>query len=403
MLRLVYGFIVAFGLIGATDAGAQGRSPFDGFYVGAQIGSDDVMSKVKTDNATVEDGWTDKDALSYGGFLGYGLTFNKTFYLGAELSYTISNHHFYSFIDTPGGYFQQDLELNNTFAAMLRAGTVVGNSLVYLKGGAVNSEFQFACCMNFLPQVDDKKRAWGLGLGGGIEAYLGGGLSLRADYTFAKYDSVSFTDMQPRTVQFDTIESTLQFGLAYHFNSVRGPVEHANFAGWYGGVFGAYSNFASGPLLPDDGQISASAHGTGIGLLGGYRAQFQRWVLGLEVDGALHDVEYADPAFGQSHHMKNSYGIAVQAGYVIGNTLLFAKVGAVRSVFDSTFAGVFAKDTHNGVQYGAGMETALSRHLSLRLDLTRGEYESKTFTDGLDVFTMDPTVSTSRAAIIYRY
>ena len=61
------------------------------------------------------------------------------------------------------------------------------------------------------------------------------------------------------------------------------------------------------------------------------------------------------------------------------------------------------KDFHSGIQYGVGMETALSRSLSVRLDWTRSEFEGKTFLDGADVLTMEPTVSTSRAAIIYWY
>ena len=218
--------------------------------------------------------------------------------------------------------------MNQSFGASLRAGTVVGNSLLYLKAGAVNTELQYNCCLPavFVP-VNQSDRVWGARFGGGVETFLGGGFALRADYSFTSFNTANFSanTLEPRRLTYDSRGSALRFGLAYHFGSKGAPLEHARFAGLYGGLAGSYGNFASGPLDPTDGEVSASAYGAGLGIMGGYRYQLNRFVLGVEVDAAAYDVKYSDPSFGggQFHEMKDTFGVSAQLGYVFG------KVGPV--------------------------------------------------------------------------
>ena len=82
----------------AALAQSGSSSPFDGFYVGAQVGANDVMSKVGSTNTvtgslSIENGVTDKSSLSYGVFAGYGRVLANSIYLGAELDYSDSDHH----------------------------------------------------------------------------------------------------------------------------------------------------------------------------------------------------------------------------------------------------------------------------------------------------------------------
>jgi outer membrane immunogenic protein len=160
--------------------------------------------------------------------------------------------------------------------------------------------------------------------------------------------------------------------------------------------------------------VESDASGTGVGgnLFTGYGYTFCNGAyLGGEVFGSLSSLEHKTnlPTTGNlSLKLKNSYGISALPGYwITDNSLLYARVGYVRSKFEESLQGL-ASHNHelNGLQLGIGLQTTLVDNLSLRGEYIHTNYQStpsRSYANGLITTNYRPTTDQFGLALAYRF
>lgn len=166
---------------------------------------------------------------------------------------------------------------------------------------------------------------------------------------------------------------------------------------------------------------SNDASGTGAGgnIFAGYGYTFDSgFYLGGEIFGGLSSLAYnstnisnftsgstsGDATINSSMQLKNSYGISFLPGLMVThNTLLYGRVGYVRSQFDLENSIPIANNNEleagsentslNGSQLGIGLETVLTKHWSLRGEYTYTDYNS--FNRSANASTLTSTSNTT--------
>lgn len=162
-----------------TTAGADAFSP--GFCNGMALGNSAAIGCEEDDNGGFEGGlrlgydWQD------GGFV-YGALIEGSY---VDISDSVT-----AFSITPAAY-QFTRELNFLGAARLRAGFLASDDvLIYATGGvaygSIDRGFVTTNVSNSFTQFDDNadSGSWGYQVGGGVEAMIGGGWSLGAEYIY---------------------------------------------------------------------------------------------------------------------------------------------------------------------------------------------------------------------------
>lgn len=159
-----------------------------------------------------------------------------------------------------------------------------------------------------------------------------------------------------------------------------------------------------------------AASGLEFGVVGGYRMKQDRFVFGVEVDGSLSNAKgtlssYDDgvDVFTLEVEKRYSYAIGPRVGYLItDNSLAFVGIDWTRGNFKSTAVlnGVSESGTEslNGVRFGAGLEVAATKEMSVRLDYQHTTWKKYSEADaGGGTFSLDPTEDTARVGVIYSF
>ncbi|MFN3371650.1 MAG: outer membrane protein [Sphingomonadaceae bacterium] len=178
-------------------AGAASAEPFNGGYVGAELGWQQDRARTTVTVGAPPLRQTDKgSSFAYGGVLGYDAKVANGFVLGAEASLSGDSGK----IDGPRGL---EYDAGRTFGLAARAGVLATpETLVYGRGGWVNSRFT----------VDDGTNSRGRNrdgwtLGGGIEQMLASNVSAKVEYRYSRFKS-----LPARTADISVDDATARFG-----------------------------------------------------------------------------------------------------------------------------------------------------------------------------------------------
>ncbi len=182
----------------------------DGFYVGAQVGYDMYRVKDEVDvldndgNALSSDPTLNANGWAGGLFLGYGKYFDQ-FYLGAEIFGNASGAKSSSDTDviTETGDLlsvDSDVKVKSEYGISILPGYKVNNtSLLYIRVGynwaKIDHDVDFdgigAGDLPLSMSDDESNTVHGWSGGVGIETLLADNFSVRAEYTYTKYNNAS--------------------------------------------------------------------------------------------------------------------------------------------------------------------------------------------------------------------
>lgn len=185
-----------------------------------------------------------------------------------------------------------------------------------------------------------------------------------------------------------------------------------DWSGFYlGGHIGGISADLNGRSFGGvGGTVSPTPRGILGGVLGGYNYQISNLVFGVEADVSFaqaNDLDsgaFVSPFEGQFQH---SYSLRGRLGYGLDRTLLYATAGAIwaQASVDSQSPGTRDKQTHFGVQVGAGVEHALSQNLIVRAEYLFGGFDRERYTvlagGPSDNYGLESQVA--RAAAIWKF
>lgn len=176
---------------------------------------------------------------------------------------------------------------------------------------------------------------------------------------------------------------------------------------WSGLYVGAAAGYAIGTSeLSVDGPATPFGLRGGQGVLtAGYDFRLNpRWVAGL----------FADYAFGQADGgqtilfpftLDNQWAIGGRLGVLATpKTLLYASAGYTAADFKATSGPEFRLETTlDGFFVGLGVEQALSRNLSVKLDYRYSDYEDAKAIVDTALFTFENTVHSVRVGVNWRF
>lgn len=207
----------------------------DGFYVGAQVGYD--MYRIEhefavggaavvldaSDSTISVDGWVG------GLFLGYGKYWDN-FYLGAEIfgnaSGAKSDWNATASDPTESLDVDVDLKVKSQYGISLLPGFKLNNnSLLYLRVGYnwakvdLDVDADTAAGVDLIDS-DSSETVHGWGYGVGLETLLMDNLSVRAEYTYTKYNNVDGDDdADDLFADFDHVsDNQFMMSLVYHIS-----------------------------------------------------------------------------------------------------------------------------------------------------------------------------------------
>lgn len=414
---------------------ARADSAFDGPYAGLTVGYLDGGFKetyrevFPTIEERIERTYFGLSGFQLEGMAGYGRTFGDTF-LGAEALVGYTSAHrldrhdvFITTAAPPFQKFENTWDMGLTYGGALRLGRLVSaNTLVYLRGGYVISEFDGAV----FETAGNNLSGWLAGLG--TEIALSRWLNFRADYSYRGYEAV----MRPfpaipalpsfsRTDTFKPSVHVFGAGLVVNFGAenkedakkrgMKTP-EGFSFDGFYGAALAGYTqgdieffeffrNDAGGGTLVQTTDVEdKNLDGLSGEFAVGFGKTWNGIYLGGEGIAVLNRVAKADTIrdvtsgvstidFREEFSQHNAYGLAARAGLPIaGNMLAYLRGGYVWTTFkydrlgelrDPSGAllaqfGFEFDDNAGGILGGAGLELALCRFLAARLDYTFTDY-----------------------------
>lgn len=181
-------------------------------------------------------------------------------------------------------------------------------------------------------------------------------------------------------------------------------------APWTGFYFGATYGGGFGKTTTDTavGRFDISQSGGLVTGFAGYDYQIGRSVIGLEADigaGRLNGAEN-DAAGGRTSIGLDRIGsIRARAGFLVSPTLLaYATAGYAWTKFDLTASnGVTIAETFSGFQVGGGLQYKLSRQWDLKVEYLYTDLGSKSVSHNGVTNTYDPSFSTVRAGLSFKF
>jgi outer membrane immunogenic protein len=376
---------------------------WSGFYVGGNYGT--VIAQWRAHTGAANDHLGDVEVndagLTAGAQAGYNWQFDPNWLVGVEgdIGYLGTNRRFKDWNDAT------IVGIKTTWYGTMRvrAGYVMGASLLYATGGAAFVHIDDAFGGNSFtgapgPATNTSIKA-GWAAGGGIETKLSRSWSTTTEYLYVDAGSTIFASNPFGTLSDTTTVDhrfhVIKSGLNYRFG---GPSEGLpflpfsntplltpahNWAGFYvGGNVGAGISVARAvatPNTPADATGETDINGTGF--TGGGQAGYNlmiipKWFVGVEGDinylGIDHSfVEWNDS---DTFALKTDWYSTLRGrvGSTTGPAFLYLTGGAAFvHVRDTPTQGTLATSvskTASGWVFGGGVETALDAHWSARLE-----------------------------------
>ena len=195
-------FVAAVG--GASIAAPAVAAPFDGAYVGAQVGwQSEKMRDVKSSFGTVPVN-DRKESITGGVFVGYDATINGRFVVGAEAGLDLASD---DEVQGSNGNANYSVEPKYSFDLTARAGYLAdAKTLLYVRGGYTNARTHAAMVNGTAIESGSSSQSGWLA-GGGVERQVAQNLTARLEYRYSKFSEGDGKDYRHRVLA----------GLAYRF------------------------------------------------------------------------------------------------------------------------------------------------------------------------------------------
>ncbi|WP_027062470.1 outer membrane protein [Mesorhizobium loti] len=394
-----------------------------GFYIGVHGGG--AFGNMGYDQLPVPPGDTSlsyrfgAENFAYGVHGGFDYQFSNRWVAGFELDYTQINSDYSPF--ESGGHGTL-VKANSIYSVSGRAGYLVTpQTLVYgrLGYGGIKLEAE----EGFFDTAS--KTVGAVELGVGAETFLYGNLTGRIEANY--FQGFNKFTLDADGESFEPHYLLVTAGLAYRFNAQNGSAYSAEAApdmkwsGFYAGLDGSY-NFGVMHLDVDVPGATVGPYGAqtfGGGGFAGYNFLLgSSYLLGVEAGAEYLDARFKDPTqnsldpdgptlFGT---VKASLSLTARAGYfATPSTLVYAKGGFAGLLTDANdeFFGLDGGGSKmlSAYQVGAGIESALTDKLSLRVE---GVY-TKAFTgltvanSQLDQNELKPSLLTGKIGLAYHF
>jgi outer membrane immunogenic protein len=257
--------------------------------------------------------------------------------------------------------------------------------------------------------LDEHENMDGYVLGVGMETAVRDNWSIKTEYRYTRYDSVSFTGIAG--AEFDPYSHTFHIAANYRFGSdgtvpaVASPAY--DWSGFYvGGSIGA------GQIVNDTSLLAGIFEFDGLsgdGIFGelsaGYDHDFGSFVAGVMVDANYSSIK----ANVLGTDLKSDYGFDIlgRIGMKVNpSTLAYVLGGYSRAHFKldtSAFGGIGGNWSGNGFSVGGGLETAISRNITAGIEYRYSQFESEDFGTGINSIEVKPSLHTVRIGLKYKF
>lgn len=409
------------------------NNPGNGFYAGLQAGPSLLSSDVDgprgpaAGDGRLTAGFGDLTSVG-GGFLGYAWNQDRwQFALEAELDEGSGSwDHRRS-----EGARDFSVERGTSLAGSARLGYWLNPAAqLYGRAGLAFTEFTTDYQHGGHPvREDDTQR--GVRLGTGAEVTFNPRWFGRMEWSHTGYHGYDATDADDRSDRFENRESTIRLGVGYRFYDASTPdiaaVPDDAFDGPYLGVQGGAAWLHTDNRGEDRGQDGSGTlradradDGLQAGVFAGYgqRLGSSPIYLGVELEAENSDAGWESARTpnrrNYSAERGSGLGAGIRVGYLLEGALLYARIGHVRSKFDTDyqFAGesvdIRDRRTLSGLRTGFGLEMPASENLFVRLDYSYTDYGSyridyATSTSDSAQETFDHDEATFQVGIGYRF
>lgn len=368
----------------------SGASAWQGFYIGASLSESVGNTKFNVGNGAVTFDGLGSRGTGAGVLAGYNYVFGNGILLGLEGSVDHNGQAIDIGVDSYGGTLRAKAENDFSGALNARIGYLTTPStLVYGSVGAVAlhgvGSYDLVVPTDSILMSDTKKDYfYGLAtVTGGIETRVSGNWRARYEYAaeFLKakfYRGTLPIEVQPRT-------GVARYSLIYSFGD-NAPMAPASFTPTWTGAFVALGGGREQKSneytleISREGNLDLDGFGSD-GWSGqataGFNYQFaSRWVAGLEAAGTVSDAKNRFSYLTASliGDKNRTASARLRAGYLLSPETLAYVIGGVSERLNGlTLAGVGGEGLsrtyrRHGVDLGAGMETFVSAHVSVRAE-----------------------------------
>lgn len=160
---------------------------------------------------------------------------------------------------------------------------------------------------------------------------------------------------------------------------VPAPIVAAGYD-WSGFYAGAQLEYGDVDADTTAGADAAEGDGVLYGIFGGYRYDLGNFVVGVELDLNMADIDLEDPAGADAGTLDAVYRLGAEVGYDAGPALIYGTAGVAMAT--ATIGGTEYDD--NGYFYGAGVDYLLTDQIVLGAEVLQHEFEEFD-SSGLDV------------------
>lgn len=408
----------------AAPAEATYQAPnWTGFYVGVHGGMAsgnmgyDVLPFFPGDELLSFD--FSRQESAYGIHAGFDYQFGNRWVAGLEIDYSPQTLTYTPF---DNGLRFTLVEAKSDFAATGRLGYLVTpETLFYGRLGYASLKLEAAEGADGMAE----KSTGAIKAGFGSETFVAENVTARIEANYVDGTSELVT---ADFYSFDPKYLMVIAGLSFRFGANNGSgrsVENTSgmqFSGFYAGGFGALDFGKSILAVVGDDQATVGPHGgdaVGFGGFVGYDFLLgDSYVLGAEAEAAYVDVKFHDPFMNQGigdattlfGTIKATYALSARVGYVTSpSTLVYLKGGFAGIVMDPNreFFGteVELKKTLSAYQVGAGIESALTNNISMRVEGMYIEATDSIVVDHSQIGQLEikPSLLTGRIGLAYRF
>jgi len=152
-----------------------------------------------------------------------------------------------------------------------------------------------------------------------------------------------------------------------------------------------------------------SATGGEFGVFAGYEKTLKNKVfVAGEVEYVLSGAENEISSGGEEikTSKNHSYGASARLGYDMGQVRPYVKLGVVSAEFEQELSGTInakGDESKTGFAYGLGADVAVSDRWSVRGEFTQVAYDEIEEVSGANRVSYDPSESTARIGVSYKF